>query len=300
MRARISSQAVWLEMLALTFCIAMTFAAERDEEKFSKAAIATANKREAQIRAEIKALGKHEWVGEYYFGDGLGVNVSVVIAPKHGYVFRWHGCLGLYDQNYGTVTSADGRIRLSFTFESQREGFQGIAQEFVPVKWGGREYLIPSDDIVGFCNQINEGSEPRHNDILGRYLLRKGDEKQNVTGFPNVPEQYQAYLLRQPIEAAIVTIGPSTTRASVAEWKFIDTTVTLSSGKIEGLLPGMELLVTEPGNLMQSVRITKVEDDNSEAVMTQSGEDEPGPKVGMRLSTRAPWHRAEAKESTDK
>ena len=36
-------------------------------------------------------------------------------------------------------------------FPNKREGFQGIAEEFVPIAWGDREYLVPADDIVGFC-----------------------------------------------------------------------------------------------------------------------------------------------------
>jgi hypothetical protein len=83
------------------------------------------------IQDEIAALGNHEWAGEYYEGDGLGVNVSLILAPKSGYVFEWHGCLGLYDRNYGAVTLKDRRIRLSFTFPNKREGFQGIAEEFI-------------------------------------------------------------------------------------------------------------------------------------------------------------------------
>jgi hypothetical protein len=47
------------------------------------------------IKAEIVALRDHRWAGEYYHGDGLGVNVSFIVASKAGYLFEWHGCLGL-------------------------------------------------------------------------------------------------------------------------------------------------------------------------------------------------------------
>jgi len=50
----------------------------------------------------------------------------------------------------------------------------------------------------------------------------------------------------------------------------------------------MELHVAEPGNIVESVRITKVEESRSEAVMTQIGEDATGPLVGWKLSTQAP------------
>ena len=83
------------------------------------------------------------------------------LAPKSGYVFEWHGCMGLYDRNYGAVTWTKDRLRLSFTLPNKREGFQGIDEKFIPVAWGDRKYLIPASDIVGFCNEVNAGDEPR-------------------------------------------------------------------------------------------------------------------------------------------
>jgi hypothetical protein len=264
-------------------------AGDRQQEKYSGSAERTAKSKREKILAEIKKLGDREWAGEYYAGDGLGVNTSVAIAPNSGYVFEWHGCLGLYDRNYGTVGWTNGRIRLSFTFENQRKGFQGIAPEFVPISWGSRRYLIPADDLVDFSNSVNGGREPRTGSH-GSHLLRRGDEKKKVTGFPNVPDEYKQYLLAKPIEATIVAVGVHTTRPSVVDWKFKDTPVTLDAGSKQGLRVGMELVVTKPRDKVETVRITKVEETRSEAIMTQAGEEEPGPKVGWRLSTQAPWN----------
>lgn len=274
--------------------VGLAVAADREQAKFSVSAESTANSKRQEILAEIKKLKSHEWAGEYYAGDGLGVNTSVVIAPESGYVFEWHGCLGLYDRNYGAVTWTNGRIRLSFTFENQRKGFQGIAPEIIPISWGSRRYLIPADDFVGFCNKINEGQEPRSSSH-GFYLLRRGDEKARVTGFPKVPKEYQDYLLTKPIEATIIGVGPYTTRPSLADWKFKDTPVTLDVGARQRLRVGMELVVTKPQHTVEFVRVTKVEETRSEAIMIQAGEEEPGPKVGWRLSTQAPWNVQHAK-----
>jgi hypothetical protein len=275
--------------LFLVFLLASaTVAADRDLAKYSDSADKNAKSKRQAILAEIKQLGDHEWAGEYYAGDGLGMNTPFVIAPKSGYVFEWHGCVGLYDRNYGTATLTNGRIHLSFTFENQQQGFQGIAREFIPVSWGSRRYLIPADDIVGFCNNFNEGREPR--DIIhGSYLLRRGDEQKKVTGFPKVPKEYEPYLLAKPIEATITEVRPYTTRPSIIDFKFKDTTVIIDAGTKQGLRVGMELTVTQPRDAVNSLRITKVENTRSEAVMTQAGEDEPGPKKGWRLSTQAPW-----------
>jgi len=263
-------------------------AADSDQAKQSRAAETTAKSMRQKILAEVKRLGEHEWAGEYYAGDGLGVNTSVVIAPKSGYVFEWHGCLGLYDRNYGTVAWTNGRVRLSFTFANQRKGFQGIAPELIPISWGSRHYLIPADDVIGFCNSVNEGREPRAG-TFGSYLLRKGDENKTVVNLPKVPAEFRPYLMDKPVEATIIAVSPYTTRLSVAEWKFKDTPVTLDAGTNKGLRVGMELVVTEPRNLVESVTITKVEEDRSEGIVTQIGEEDPGPKSGWRLSTQAPW-----------
>ncbi len=262
---------------------------KRDDAKYTDQAEKTANKLRQEIEAEIKDLGKHEWAGEYYCGDGLGVNVSLMLAPKTGYIFEWHGCLGLYDRNYGTVSWSNDRIHLSFTFENKQEGFQGIAEKFIPISWGDRKYLIPADDIVGFCNNVNKGSEPRA-ELHGNYLIRNGDENKKATGFPNIPKEFKPYLLENPIQAEIVSVGKYTTKPSVCEWKFKETPVSLNAGKKQGLLPGMELNVFKPDNIVESVKITKVGEENSEALMTQVGEEELGPKIGWKLSTRAPWH----------
>jgi hypothetical protein len=216
------------------------------------------------------------------------VNISLIIAPKSGYLFEWHGCLGLYDRNFGAVTNMNGRLRLSFSFENHRKGFQGIAEEFIPVKWGKRSYLIPSDDIIGFCNAVNSGYEPRETQ-LGMYLLRQGDEKLKCVGKPAVPAEYRTYLLKSPVKAEIVKVGQYTTRPSVCDWRFKDTPVTLNVGKNSGLLPGMKLNVIYPVSVVESVQIKNVRDSESEGIMTQIGEESAGPKIGWKLSTLPRW-----------
>ncbi|MEN6450205.1 MAG: hypothetical protein ABFC96_06925 [Thermoguttaceae bacterium] len=258
-------------------------------DKISEKAEKTAATFRKSIEAEIKTLKKHDWAGQYYEGDGLGVNVSLGLAPKSGFLFEWHGCMGLYDRNYGAVSFDKGKIHLSCTLPNKRKGFQGIAEEFTPIAWGERKYLVPSDDIVGFCNDVNDGSEPRKG-MHGSYLLRDGDEKKEAKGVPTVPAEFRPYLLSHPVEAEIVVVGNATTRPSVCEWKFKDTPVVLNRGKKQGLLKGMKLHVTKPNNVVESVEITKAEDERCEAVMTQVGEKEAGPQVGWKLSTRCRWN----------
>jgi len=285
---------LWLGVLLVLS--ATVVAGQKQEAALSERSQGIADKKRKEILAEAGRLGNHEWAGDYYKGDGLGENISFAVAPRTGYVFEWHGCLGLYGLNYGEVAWTNGCMRLLFTFEN-KPGFGGIAPEFTPIGWQSRHYLVPADDIVGFCNAVNEGQEPRA-DVHGRYLLRKGDEKKLATGFPEVPDRYRPYLLAEPIHATVIAVGYYTTRPSISTWKFKDTPVTLDAGTNKGLLVGMELVVIKPQNVVESVRLTRVAAEQSEGIIVQAGEEEPGPKVGWQLCTRAPWYEVIRNQNT--
>jgi hypothetical protein len=47
-------------------------------------------------------FAESELPGQYYLGDGLGVNCSLELHPDHRFRFVWRGCLGMYDRNQGT------------------------------------------------------------------------------------------------------------------------------------------------------------------------------------------------------
>ena len=219
---------------------------------------------------------------------GLGENVALAIAPGAGYVFECHGCVGLYDRNYGAAEWKNERLRLAFTFENRRKGFKGIAEEFIPVAWGPRKYLIPAAGVIGFCNDVNCGREPRKA-AHGRYLLRCGDEEKRVTGLPTLPPEFQAYALRQPITAEIVAVGSRTTRPQpvLGGTEVIDT-VTLGVGKKGGLLPGMKLYTTASEMDSDAVEVMTVDEEKAEGKLTRHYLFLPysRPSVGWKLSTR--------------
>ena len=256
--------------------------------KLSRKAEREANAMRREVAWEISRKRSHPWAGEYYAGDGLGVNTTLLIAPDAGFVFEWHGCLGLYDRNFGKVAWSNSVIELSCTHPNSRRGFQGIASNLVALSWGVRSYLIPADDLIGFCNEVNQGGEPRH---VGRgvYLLRKGDESKTVEGFPNVPDEYRRYLLAKPVDAAISAISSHVVRSGSRKLK--DTLVTIDRGANHGIRAGMGLFITNREAIGTSVRITKVEADRAEGIVMQILEDDPMPRVGWRVSTRAPWHK---------
>lgn len=125
--------------------------------KHTQSAEAEANSRSGRILAEISQLQGHPWAGKYYFGDGLGVNSHLTIAPKSGFVFEWHGCLGCYDRNWGEVQERDGALHLDFHFPNGQADYSGCAPVLVPLDQDEKRYLVePSQlDEVRDCGDTS-------------------------------------------------------------------------------------------------------------------------------------------------
>jgi hypothetical protein len=267
----------------LALCCLLGAQGYEPTDKFSKASVAAAEARTRKIQQELRHLNKHEWAGEYYFGDGLGVNVSLTLAPENGFVFTWHGCLGLYDLNYGDVAFTNGTVKLLFRYPNKREGFQGIAPEFLPVHWGQRHYLISADDMIRFTNAINAGTEP---DVLfggksAYFLLRRGDEKKPAEGLPDIASEYLDYILKKPLTARISSV----TESRVEKSRRI-TRITLNVGSADGLRKGMEFFVKNPSTIYAEAVVTDVMDHWASAVIEQDQTSDPVPSPGWTFSTR--------------
>jgi len=259
---------------------------ERDA-KVSTGSIEASSAREDRIKKELEGLKDHPWAGEYYYGDGLGVNVRLTIAPKSGFAFTWSGCMGLYDLNYGEINESNGRIKLLFEHPNKREGFQGIASELIPVLWGERHYLIPSDKMVEFTNAVNAGFEPCTM-FCSSFLLKEGDKKKKVSGGPNIPDEFLSYLIKKPIKVGIVSVGESTIKkhTDIPTMLWRTTRVRFDAGSLKGIKVGMGFHVTSPERISESATVTKVEENFSEAEIIQLGEEVPIPAVNWKFSTR--------------
>lgn len=243
---------------------------------------------EKAAESEAKALGrKHPWAGSYYYGDGLGVNVSLTLAPSAGFSFLWTGCLGIYGQNYGAVREDGGRLHLEARLPN-RDGFGGIADELVPVLWGKRHYLVRGTDVTSFCNAVNSGDEPRR-DMHGLVLLRDGDEKKSVRGLPVVPFAPEGCFLAKPIEAHVVDVGETQRTPDPDSDQLVDvkTRVTLDVGRWDGVWVGMEFF--SQVDSCDSMRVVSV-DDHTSAMESRHSELVESPSarplsLGARVST---------------
>ncbi len=127
--------------------------------------------RERRIDAELAAMDRpsladddwaKEWAGSYYTGDGLGMNVTIKIAPKAGITYTWHGCMGLYDANHGDIVETfDGGVIVRLAIDTKISYFSFMSTKLYFVKWGERRYLVPEAQMLELVNNYNAGGYAR-------------------------------------------------------------------------------------------------------------------------------------------
>jgi len=259
--------------------------------KQSAEAEAKAKERRELIEAEIaRNQNLPTWAGRYFFGDGLGVNVDLWIAPESGFVFEWHGCLGLYDRNFGKIKSGENAIRLECELPNDpSRGFQGIDTDLLPIRWNERRYLVAITKMTEFCNAINSGLEPR-NSARGLFFLREGDEEKSAKGRPLLPENYARFILSGSITTRITHVQPSEllSSKSMPGFKWRMTQARVDVGRAHGVFEGMDLHLLKR-DVVVSAKVTKVDERSSEVLFKELVDaDMVGrPRVGWKLSTRS-------------
>lgn len=115
-----------------------------------------------------------EWAGEYYVGDGTGMNVLVLLGPTSDIVYTDHGCLGLYDSGSGHAEGTfdedgdgtpDGLLIKWTKHPSDHYGFGSRKWYFVrwpgPDGTEGRKYFVPEDQMMHLIDNYNAGGFAR-------------------------------------------------------------------------------------------------------------------------------------------
>ena len=128
--------------LLLTFLSAQVLRADDASDPNVAARIADA-------KAEIASLPGHPWAGEYFAGDGLGMNLRLWLAPRTGAAFQWHGCLGLYEQNFGTVESNGPYLSIDWKIENDDPYVTDTRYVVTPFR--NSIFLVPAHDVHRFC-----------------------------------------------------------------------------------------------------------------------------------------------------
>lgn len=274
--------------LLLSFLlIALSFAKTNAQSRYSKEIQAEFSVRKDKIQTELSRLQTNEWAGEYNV-HGL----FLFLAPKAGFAFYMSG--GDYDANwenfllnYGTIQFSETKIKLTPELPNKEEVLPSYSTELLPILWDERHYLIPADEVVEFINYVNIGYEPSFAfaGLSNHFFLKKGDIEKKVVGKPNIPEQYRGYLLEKPIKGKITTIKNSKLEQD-GDRQQRNTEIILNVGKNNGVFEGMKFLIYSPRRISaDDVKITKVEDNHSEAIVIQTYLKEKTPSVGWKVST---------------
>jgi hypothetical protein len=174
--------------------------------------------------------------GEYLVGTGL-YGTDLKLLPGRRFEFSSYcDVVGAPNKSHRGRYQLKGRVHTLFPDDSisADEGWERLATRLLVVTWGARKYLVPlepskRDYILGFCNSVNLGAEPRHYAPCGAHYLRVGDDAKPAHGAPDLPPEWKSYLLKSPVEAKIVRLISE----HVAE---------INAGKGSGLKPGMALV----------------------------------------------------------
>lgn len=180
-----------------------------------------------------------ELPGRYYLGDGLGVNCTLTLQANGRFEFKWTGCLGEYDQNAGKWTLDGDVMVLTPERPNKRNGFRGMGVRFVPVRWGGRTYLVDEHEMPGFCAAASGETLPRADDLHGLDYLKlvgSGSSVPPVDGTPLIPERYREFYEKGPVTARVERVLP-------------DGKVTLNRGSADRVRQGMLMTLDAFGRI---------------------------------------------------
>jgi hypothetical protein len=130
------------------------------------------------------------------------VNQHLYLAPKAGFAFEWHGCLGLYDRNWGRVAQHGDTLVLEPAFPNDRKGFLGVPDRFRWIQWGDKTFLLPGDSVAALCNGLNGEESPWG-------WLEQGDVGANHGVF----EEMEVYLEGCVLTGTVETVGPEAASA---------------------------------------------------------------------------------------
>jgi hypothetical protein len=177
--------------------------------------------------------------GEYYLGDGLGVNQYLSILPDGRYSFVWGTCTGVAHRESGYIraandlhillpvplrTSKSVTGRLSDAIRNLCSGEPSppkIERNLIPVPWDHDLYLIPPEKMETFCDRIIEGREQRSSE-RGSFYRRSGTIRfEQPRGLPGLPEKWAQYLDDRTILGRILAVN--------------DDRVTINLGSVEGV-----------------------------------------------------------------
>lgn len=208
--------------------------------------------RSERIRTEVAHLTPtdegwaKEWAGEYYCGDGLGMNVSIGIAPQSGVTYTWHGCLGLYDANHGDIIeSFPGGVKVKLAIDESLSTYHFMSSTLYFIKLGEHHGIIPEAQMREFVNRYIAGGQPRESAIYDIPMKVRLDGMPEVKGLPKpmrptaFPPQFALLFSPTPLTVSLTAVVPQPevkTLSTPLKWS-----VEIDKGSESGVFVGMEI-----------------------------------------------------------
>lgn len=246
----------------------------------------------------------HVWAGQYFTGDGLGKNVAICVAPGAGITYTWHGCLGLYDGDHGTVMgtfddnkdgSPDG-ISVDWTLWS-KSGYGYVVGKYYFVCWNGpdntpaRRFLVPESCMLDVVNHYNEGGYARDGMYSAPLLNDEDGSPQNifsggapVHGRPDLPEPWRSLLIKDKLVGEVTGVSGVTDGNVTSGVDFTVARITINKGRSSGVFAGMEVPVE--GNEHGVITFDRVGETWAEGeyrAYTSAGTHAEPPKLGQLI-----------------
>jgi len=243
---------------------------------------------EFESRLETAAMlpGAPSWAGTYRDDGGNHGSDDILTLGTEGYCRRGSMMYEVWGKadpsmDFGTVAPAgDGVLLL-------RSGGWGPARKLRLIPWDDRVYAIFDDEKLEFLNNANELLEPKERAFVWQmpYKAPNGSRGRRTSaspvpsGLPVVPEDWNALLLRRPVEASVIKVGAIRYIDDVYPRRI---SVELDSGRSSGLAPGM-LLQSKNFPHGSKIVLTSVGEHSSSGDAFQSDSSQPFE------SQRLPW-----------
>src|SRR5690349_6220872 len=224
------------------------------------------DRREVEIATEIIDGSPAAWAGEYHFGVGFGTNVTLVIAPDHGFAVSWTGCVGVCGRSFGSVTQQGDRLLLYYEMSNPPAMFGDLSNVLVPVRRGEQLYLVAEEQMEEFSRAGNWVYEdcPDH---CGRFLLRDGWDRM-AERIPKLAAQYSRESSDRPLYVRVTRVIEPDLDPVDGDFRWRKEKVELDVGRDGGVWEGMEFFSSTAGWITDTITVDKVNATSSVATVS--------------------------------
>jgi hypothetical protein len=100
------------------------------------------------------------WAGAYHYHQpNSTMSLRLVITPESRFSLSMGGCFGSPQINHGRVVFRNGAVVLDPALPVE-QGFTYESRIMIPMRLGGRLYLVGTDRVAEFAAAVAAGSEP--------------------------------------------------------------------------------------------------------------------------------------------